>query len=94
MDNRSFFGGLLHVFYAPEYESEEDTQLKLIERKRDVEGAPRPTLERMFDASTAFLGTVYLSRRSVPFRLYGRQSRHACSSLFYRNANWDASVAL
>jgi len=36
MDNRSFFGGMLHVFYAPEYESEEDTRGKLAERKRVV----------------------------------------------------------
>ena len=36
MDNRSFFGGLLHVFYAPEYESVEDTRHKLMERKRSV----------------------------------------------------------
>jgi len=36
MDNRSFFGGLLHVFYAPEYESVDDTRCKLMERKRSV----------------------------------------------------------
>lgn len=36
MDKRSFFGGLLHVFYAPEYESVMDTREKLAERKRMV----------------------------------------------------------
>lgn len=36
MNKRSFFGGLLHVFYAPEYESVMDTREKLAERKRMV----------------------------------------------------------
>ncbi|EDO33151.1 predicted protein [Nematostella vectensis] len=35
-DNRSFFGGILHVSYAPEYETEEDTREKLQERRRII----------------------------------------------------------
>ena len=35
MDNRSFFGKDLHVCYAPEYETVQDTREKLQER-RDV----------------------------------------------------------
>lgn len=35
-DNRSFFGGQLHVCYAPEYESIQDTRRKLHERKKLV----------------------------------------------------------
>lgn len=36
MDEKSFFGGLLHVCYAPEYETVEDTRLKLQDRRRYV----------------------------------------------------------
>ncbi|XP_057293004.1 RNA-binding protein 48-like [Hydractinia symbiolongicarpus] len=36
LDNRSFFGGQLHVCYAPEYESVDDTREKLNERRRMV----------------------------------------------------------
>ena len=36
LDNRSFFGGLLHVCYAPEYESVEDTRQKLQDRRIHV----------------------------------------------------------
>jgi len=36
MDNYNFYGGSLHVCYAPEYESVEDTRQKLIGRRRDV----------------------------------------------------------
>lgn len=34
MDNAGFFGGLLHVCYAPEYESIEDTRQKIVERRK------------------------------------------------------------
>lgn len=33
MDEQSFFGGLLHVCYAPEFETIEETRKKLQERK-------------------------------------------------------------
>ncbi|KAM5157122.1 RNA-binding protein 48 isoform 2-T2 [Mantella aurantiaca] len=35
-DERSFFGGILHVCYAPEYESVQETREKLQERRRYV----------------------------------------------------------
>ena len=34
LDNRSFFGGVLHVCYAPEYETVDDTREKLQERRK------------------------------------------------------------
>ena len=37
LDNRSFFGGILHVAYGPEFESVEETREKLMDRKRVVE---------------------------------------------------------
>ena len=36
MDEQSFFGGLLHVCYAPEFETVEETRKKLRERKAYV----------------------------------------------------------
>lgn len=36
MDEKSFYGGVLHVCYVPEYETVEDTRLKLQDRKRYV----------------------------------------------------------
>ncbi|XP_071802979.1 uncharacterized protein [Asterias amurensis] len=36
LDDQPFYGGTLHLCYAPEYESVEDTRLKLQERRKDV----------------------------------------------------------
>ncbi|XP_034560408.1 RNA-binding protein 48 [Notolabrus celidotus] len=36
MDEKSFYGGVLHVCYVPEYETVDDTRLKLQDRRRYV----------------------------------------------------------
>ncbi|KAG7244991.1 hypothetical protein INR49_023557, partial [Caranx melampygus] len=36
MDEKSFYGGVLHVCYVPEYETVEDTRLKLQDRRRYI----------------------------------------------------------
>ncbi|XP_073979556.1 RNA-binding protein 48-like [Rhodnius prolixus] len=36
LDNRSFYGGFLHVCYAPEKETLEETRLKLITRRNEI----------------------------------------------------------
>ncbi|XP_061676031.1 RNA-binding protein 48 isoform X2 [Syngnathoides biaculeatus] len=36
IDEKSFYGGVLHVCYVPEYETVEDTRMKLQDRKRYV----------------------------------------------------------
>uniref|UniRef100_A0A8D3AHP6 RNA-binding protein 48 n=1 Tax=Scophthalmus maximus TaxID=52904 RepID=A0A8D3AHP6_SCOMX len=36
MDEKSFYGGVLHVCYVPEYESVEDTRSKLLDRRRYI----------------------------------------------------------
>ncbi|XP_011560020.3 RNA-binding protein 48 [Plutella xylostella] len=36
LDTKSFYGGVLHVCYAPEYETIGDTRTKLMLRRRDV----------------------------------------------------------
>uniref|UniRef100_A0A1A8IPU4 RNA-binding protein 48 n=2 Tax=Nothobranchius TaxID=28779 RepID=A0A1A8IPU4_NOTKU len=41
MDEKSFYGGVLHVCYVPEYETVEDTRLKLQDRRGYVMRAAR-----------------------------------------------------
>lgn len=36
IDNKNFFGGVLHVFYIPELETLAETRAKLIQRRKDV----------------------------------------------------------
>ncbi|XP_018575166.1 RNA-binding protein 48 [Anoplophora glabripennis] len=36
LDTKSFYGGVLHICYAPECESVQETKAKLLQRKRDV----------------------------------------------------------
>ncbi|XP_029159203.1 uncharacterized protein LOC114931386 isoform X1 [Nylanderia fulva] len=36
IDNKNFFGGVLHVFYVPELETLAETRAKLIQRRKDV----------------------------------------------------------
>ncbi|XP_041097228.1 RNA-binding protein 48-like [Polyodon spathula] len=36
LDERSFFGGLLHVWYAPEFETVQDTGEKLQDRRKFI----------------------------------------------------------
>ncbi|KAF2887977.1 hypothetical protein ILUMI_18196 [Ignelater luminosus] len=36
LDNKSFYGDVLHVCYAPEYESVQETRTKLMQRVKDV----------------------------------------------------------
>lgn len=36
IDNKNFYGGLLHVFYIPELETLTETRAKLIQRRKEV----------------------------------------------------------
>ncbi|RZC43342.1 RRM 5 domain containing protein [Asbolus verrucosus] len=36
LDNKSFYGGILHVCYAPEFESMEETKSKLLLRNQSI----------------------------------------------------------
>jgi hypothetical protein len=36
LDGRAFYGGILHVCYAPEMESLAETRAKLIQRRKDI----------------------------------------------------------
>ena len=44
LDNRSFFGGILHVSYAAEFETVDDTREKLRERRRVIARKTRGTV--------------------------------------------------
>lgn len=36
LDGFNFYGGVLHIFYAPELETQFETRLKLIQRRKDI----------------------------------------------------------
>lgn len=36
MDEKSFYGGVLHVCYVPEYETVEDTRLKILDQRKYI----------------------------------------------------------
>lgn len=55
MDEQSFFGGLLHVCYAPEFETVEETRKKLQERKAYI---ARTTKNK--GMKSLFLNTSYV----------------------------------
>ncbi|XP_056642153.1 RNA-binding protein 48 [Diorhabda sublineata] len=47
LDTKSFYGGILHVCYAPECETIQETKNKLLQRKRDVlMRLPKPENEK------------------------------------------------
>ena len=48
---RSFYGGILHVCYAPEYETVDDTREKLHERRRVV---ARKCRGKFYDTVSSF----------------------------------------
>lgn len=56
MDEQSFFGGLLHVCYAPEFETVEETRKKLQERKAYIS---RTTKNKGMESQ--LLNTSYVS---------------------------------
>ncbi|XP_061919191.1 RNA-binding protein 48 [Entelurus aequoreus] len=45
MDEKSFYGGVLHVCYVPEYETVEDTRMKLQDRRRYIMWAARSKVQ-------------------------------------------------
>ncbi|XP_071946982.1 uncharacterized protein [Antedon mediterranea] len=51
LDDQSFYGGVLHVCYAPEYETVSDTRLKLQERRKTI--ARRTRQIQLEDAHTS-----------------------------------------
>ncbi|KAK4035836.1 RNA-binding protein 48 [Daphnia magna] len=44
MDDKSFYGGILHVCYAPELETLDDTRCKLLSRKQEICHKLKPPL--------------------------------------------------
>lgn len=59
MDEQSFFGGLLHVCYAPEFETVEETREKLEERKAYIARATKSKgTESLFFNTSCVSGTA------------------------------------
>ncbi|XP_007938006.1 RNA-binding protein 48 [Orycteropus afer afer] len=73
MDEQSFFGGLLHVCYAPEFETVEETRKKLQERKSYI---ARTTKNKDYYTAKRKLDTEPKDRRG------SRQDFHSQTSGF------------
>ncbi|XP_064146047.1 RNA-binding protein 48 isoform X2 [Loxodonta africana] len=82
MDEQSFFGGLLHVCYAPEFETVEETRKKLQERKAYI---IRTTKNKDDYTTKKKLVTEHKDTRDV------RQNFHSETSGFGASA-WNTST--
>ncbi|XP_078277587.1 RNA-binding protein 48 isoform X2 [Rhinoraja longicauda] len=65
-DEKSFFGGLLHVCYAPEFETIEDTRAKLNERRRYI---MRTTSNKDLYVGVKYAGNPVMSPTAMKGRL-------------------------
>lgn len=72
LDNRSFFGSNLHVCYAPEYESVQDTRDKLLQRKKIILQKTRDSVQqRGCGASDSKQRPVPADRANPPPQTHG-----------------------
>ncbi|XP_066531205.1 RNA-binding protein 48 [Hoplias malabaricus] len=65
-DEKSFYGGLLHVCYAPEYETVEDTRKKLQDRRRYINRANQRSAKEDRDQGQQLGTTTSASTESPP----------------------------
>ncbi|XP_009077729.1 PREDICTED: RNA-binding protein 48, partial [Acanthisitta chloris] len=82
MDERSFFGSLLHVCYAPEFETVQETREKLQDRRKYIAKA---TNQR---------DCFVLKKVEGPKKTVSKNSEHDCSwstSGSHAASNWDPS---
>ncbi|NWV40709.1 RBM48 protein, partial [Grantiella picta] len=82
MDERSFFGSLLHVCYAPEFETVQETREKLQDRRKYIAKA---TNQRDY---------FVLKKVEGPKKTASKNSEHDCSwstSGSHVASNWDPS---
>lgn len=82
MDERSFFGSLLHVCYAPEFETVQETREKLQDRRKYIAKA---TNQR---------DCFVLKKVEGPKKTASKNSEHDCSwstSESHVASNWDPS---
>ncbi|XP_041867808.1 RNA-binding protein 48 [Melanotaenia boesemani] len=56
MDEKSFYGGVLHVCYVPEYETVEDTRLKLQDRRSYIMRAARNRVRQKEEKEAFHMG--------------------------------------
>ncbi|XP_050418164.1 RNA-binding protein 48 [Patella vulgata] len=67
LDDKSFFGGVLHVCYAPEYETVQDTREKLQDRRKTVAAKIRQNagLSPQSNRSTKFSKKEFKQNKSM-----------------------------
>ncbi|XP_069691943.1 RNA-binding protein 48 isoform X2 [Periplaneta americana] len=68
LDGRSFYGGILHVCYAPEMESVAETRAKLIQRRKDVASRTR--------GDSSNIPTQSQDNNTNQVRQYHRRKKH------------------
>ncbi|KFQ44766.1 RNA-binding protein 48, partial [Nestor notabilis] len=81
MDERSFFGSLLHVCYAPEFETVQETREKLQDRRKYIAKA---TNQR----------DCFVLKKEGPKKTIPENSQHDCpwsTSGSHAASNWDPS---
>ena len=82
MDDHSFYGGFLHVTYAPESESIQHTREKLQQRRMDVARRLRKLAqERAPDVDDSKLGLFILSSVTSADTVYPMLNEYSCSGL-------------
>ncbi|XP_030056240.1 RNA-binding protein 48 [Microcaecilia unicolor] len=86
LDERSFFGGLLHVCYAPEFETVQETREKLQERRKFIAKATSKrewlVTEKTQDLDQNPTASEYSEHSSQPGRSDGSISRETPYSCF------------
>ncbi|XP_009870257.1 PREDICTED: RNA-binding protein 48, partial [Apaloderma vittatum] len=82
MDERSFFGSLLHVCYAPEFETVQETREKLQDRRKYI--AKATNQRDCFVLKKVEEPKKTISKNSEPDRLWSTSGSRAASS-------WDLS---
>lgn len=79
LDNKSFYGGILHVCYAPEYETVDDTREKLLQRNKDVLTRLKPN-ETNSDAIPATSGIRNRKRKHPALEINEERLRNVDQS--------------
>ncbi|CAH1407193.1 unnamed protein product [Nezara viridula] len=84
LDSRAFFGGVLHVCYAPELETVEETKNKLVTRRKEVSyHLKQQEFPKQFRNEGKYRGKkrkfeeTLTSKPEVLFYNYGQNSNHS-----------------
>uniref|UniRef100_UPI00398E320B RNA-binding protein 48 isoform X2 n=1 Tax=Pristiophorus japonicus TaxID=55135 RepID=UPI00398E320B len=91
LDERSFFGSLLHVCYAPEFETVEDTRTKLKERRRYIMRATGNEDIDLYKTEKKGGNPVILP--NITRESFSKKPEH-CESLESNNQEWNMDFSM